>query len=578
MSDPLIGIDLGTTNSLIAYLHDGIPKLIPNSLGQFLTPSCVSVTENGEVVVGAAAREHLIVRPTFAAAMFKRYMGTNRDFILGNRKFRPEELSALVLKSLMADAEAHFGRPIVSAVVTVPAYFNDKQRKATRAAGEIAGLRIDRLINEPTAAALSFQLHQSKSESKFVVCDLGGGTFDVSILELFEGLVEVRATTGDNFLGGEDFSEALIDAFMSRVGKEAGVDLMEKRGEAYQMLKRQADHVKHMLSEESHAEITLQWKGTNLSLAVDRETFESICENLLQRLRQPLVRALRDSGLRTDEIDEVVLAGGATRMPMVKQAISRMFGRIARANRNPDHVIAEGAAVMAGLLADHTTLREVVMTDVCPYTLGTETAVSSGENQYEYGVFSPIIDRNTIVPTSRSRRFYTISDNQNIVTFNIYQGESRNIEHNTLLGALSIPVPLKPKGEVAVDCRFTYDSDGMLEVDVQLVGTAESRQITILSQDSGLSLQEIALRREQLQALKIHPRDEAENIHTMARAERLYEECLGDLREMIGNAIGQFRQVLEKQDPKIIKEHRKQFLDLLNQIEGTTAWSEEPRS
>jgi len=578
MSAPMIGIDLGTTNSLIAYLDGGVPKLIPNSVGEYLTPSCVSMSENGEILVGAAAREHLIVRPDHSAAMFKRYMGTNREYKLGSRKFRPEELSALVLKSLIADAVAHFGHPIESVVVTVPAYFNDKQRKATRVAGELAGLRIGRLLNEPTAAALSFQLHQSQSESKFVVCDLGGGTFDVSILELFEGLIEVRATTGDNFLGGEDFSEALIDAFMAQVGQQAGVELKDKSGDAYQILKRQADKAKHALSEGSKAEMSLPWRGVTLTWPVEREAFETICGGLLQRLRQPLARALRDSGLNADDIDEVVLAGGATRMPIVKQVISRMFGRIARASRNPDHVIAEGAAVMAGLLAEHVSLKEVVMTDVCPYTLGTSVAVSTGNSQYEYDVFSPIINRNTIVPTSRSQSYYTIQDNQKTVTFPIYQGESRNAKHNTLLGELTIPVPPKPKGEVEVECRFTYDADGLLEVDALVVGTNASRQITILSQDTGLTPQEIALRRDRLQALKIHPRDEAENISALARAERLYEECIGESREFVGNAIHRFKSLLDKQDLSLIREERIQFVEFLDQMEGYSAFPDGPLS
>lgn len=575
MAAPMIGIDLGTTNSLIACLQDGKPVLIPNSLGSYLTPSCVSVTDKDEFIVGAAARERLIVHPQRTVAMFKRYMGTNREFNLGKHHMRAEELSALVLKSLIADAEAFLGERIDSAVITVPAYFNDKQRKATRAAGELAGLRVERLLNEPTAAALSFQLHQSEPESKFVVCDLGGGTFDVSILELFEGLVEVRASTGDNFLGGEDFSDALVEGFMSAVGKAAGIELGDRRGDIYQMLRRQADQAKLTLSEEESAEIQVQWRSQTVSWTVSRENFEGLCTELLQRIRQPLVRALRDSGLDTDAINEVVLAGGATRMPMVRQAISRMFGRIARASRNPDHVIAEGAAIMAGLHAEHASLREVVMTDVCPYTLGTEISVDRGNNEFEHGVYAPIIDRNTIVPTSRSQRFYTLADNQKEVRFPVYQGEHRKVASNILLGELSVPVPLKRRGEVAVDCRFTYDADGLLEVDVQVVGTDTTRQITILSQDSGLSPQEIELRRSKLQALKIHPRDEAENTALLARAERLYEESIGERRDIVNRAIATFSATLDKQNPQRIREECRAFRNLLDQLEGMSPFQDD---
>jgi molecular chaperone HscC len=527
-------------------------------------------------VVGAAAKEHLVTRPAFSATMFKRYMGTNREFMLGRRRFRPEELSALVLKSLVADAAAHFGSPIESAVVTVPAYFNDKQRKATRAAGELAGLRIERLLNEPTAAALSFQLHQARDESKLVVCDLGGGTFDVSILEIFEGLVEVRSTTGDNFLGGEDFSEALVDAFMAKVGTAAGVALDDKRSEAYQMLRRQADLAKLALSDAEQAAMSLPWRGSTVSWTLTRDDFDALCLPLLQRIRQPLVRALRDSSLAPEDIDEVVLAGGATRMPMVRNAVSRMFGRIARSNRNPDHVIAEGAAVMAGLLANDETLREVVMTDVCPYTLGTSVFVPTGPNTYEQDVFSPIIERNTIVPTSRSRRFQTVSDQQAEVSFPVYQGEGRNVKHNTLLGEITVPVPPRPRGEVSVECRFTYDADGLLDVDVEVIGTGTTRQMTILSQDSGLTPKDIALRRDKLQALKVHPREQADNLHAMARAERMYEECLGPTREMIGTAIGHFSTALEQQDPAPIDAQRKRLNQLVDHLENIGTLPDEP--
>jgi molecular chaperone HscC len=322
--------------------------------------------------------------------------------------------------------------------------------------------------------------------------------------------------------------------------------------------------------------MSLQWKGETLSWTVSRDDFETICGPLLQRIRQPLVRALRDSGLTTDEIDEVVLAGGATRMPMVRNVVSRMFGRIARASRNPDHVIAEGAAVMAGLLANDETLREVVMTDVCPYTLGTAVLIRTGPNQFEDNVFSPIIDRNTIVPASRAHRFQTASDNQTEVIFPIYQGESRNVKHNTLLGQISVPVPARPRGEVSVDCRFTYDSDGLLDVDVEVVGTGVARQTTILSQDSGLSREEIELRREKLQALKVHPRDQAENVHALARAERLYEECLAETREIIGISISHFTAALERQEPDPIRTARTRLVELLNNMEGMGNIPDEP--
>ena len=378
----IVGIDLGTTNSLIAVWQDGVARLIPNMLGEFLTPSCVSLDEDGSILVGRAARERLQTHPERTAAVFKRHMGSDKVVHLGKRAFRAEELSALVLKALKADAEAYLGAPVTEAVITVPAYFSDAQRKATRAAGQLAGLKVDRLLNEPTAAALAYGMHQQGNESRFLVFDLGGGTFDVSILELFEGVMEVRASAGDNYLGGEDFVLTMMELFFERTGLPAK---LKNDPHFMQRLTAQAESAKRVLSAAPTATMRMRHDEKDHLLEIDEELLEKVCAHLLKRLRDPVERALRDANLRSSELDSIVLAGGATRMPVVKRLVTRMFGRFPASDINPDEVVALGAAVQAGLKMKDAALKEVVMTDVSPYSLGIEISMPS-----EYGETSVI--------------------------------------------------------------------------------------------------------------------------------------------------------------------------------------------
>ena len=345
----IIGIDLGTTNSLCAVWQDGQAVMIPNALGHTLTPSVVGLSDAGEILVGLPARERLLTHPQLTAAVFKRYMGSDRQMALGKQRFRAEELSALVLKSLKADAERYLGQPVTEAVITVPAYFSDAQRKATRIAGLLAGLKVDRLLNEPTAAALAYGLHQNEPESRFLVFDLGGGTFDISILELFEGVMEVRASAGDNFLGGEDFVEALIDGFVAAVGAPAGLTDKQADPYVYQALRKQAEQAKRALSGTNQAQMEIEFNDRPLRWSVTDDEFAKLAEPLLKRLREPIERALRDARIRAHELNQIVLAGGATRKPLIKKLVAKMFGRLPAMHLNPDEVVAMGAAVQAGL-------------------------------------------------------------------------------------------------------------------------------------------------------------------------------------------------------------------------------------
>jgi molecular chaperone HscC len=564
----IVGIDLGTTNSLIAAFLDGKPRLIPNALGHHLTPSVVGLDEDGRVLVGLAARERLLTHPGLTTALFKRYMGSSREALLGKKKFRPEELSSLVLRSLKADAEAFLGAPVEEAVITVPAYFSEAQRRATRTAGELAGLKVERLLNEPTAAALAYGMHQAHLESKFLVFDLGGGTFDVSVLELFEGVIEVRASTGDNFLGGEDFVEALYRAFLERVAAPAGIAEKDLDVKSRARLREALERAKRELSASPSAEVELPFKGQSLRWTIGADDLQEIGEPLLQRLRSPVERALRDARIRAADLDEVVLAGGATRMPLVRKLVAHLFGRFPQARLDPDEVVALGAAVQAGLKSRDVALEELVMTDVCPYTLGTEVAQKTSTGSYESGIYLPIIERNTPIPASRSRTVTTLGDFQTSLDIEIFQGESRWVRDNIRLGSLKVKIPRRKAGEVPIEIRYTYDVNGLLECEVKVPETGRLERVVIQENSGAMSPEQIEKRLAELAKLKIHPRDEQQNRTLMARGERCYEQCLGAERDFVGLALVEFRQAIESQEPRTIAEGRRRLEAALAQVEG----------
>lgn len=562
----IVGIDLGTTNSAIGFWGDGAVQLIPNSLGELLTPSAVSIDDTGELLVGRAARERQASHPNRTTTAFKRYMGSQRGARLGDRLFLPEELSALVLRSLKADAEAFLGEPVSEAVIAVPAYFNDKQRKATRRAGELAGFKVERLINEPTAAALAYGIHDRGREARFLVFDLGGGTFDVSILEMFEGVMEVRATTGDTRLGGEDFNALLVDRMRARFREKWGG---AGRGEdaLYQRMRAAAERTRRELTDNPSAIMSVTWEDQSYEMAVSNEEFEADAEPLLARLREPVLRSMRDSGLRSEDLDEIVLVGGATRMPLVRKAVTRMFGRFPAASINPDEAIVRGAAIQAGLKARDSALKEVVLTDVCPYSLGVDVGERQPDGSIRGGLFSPIIERNTTIPASRVNTYSTLQDNQKLIVLNIFQGEARFVSENIALGQLKIPIPKRRAGEISVDCRFTYDINGLLEVDVTVPATGEKRQL-VINDDEDVSPDELAQRRAALASLKVHPRDDEANRAALARAQRCYEDFLGDARQLVGSWILQFEAVLRQQDPRAAAQARATLLEAIDRLEG----------
>ncbi|WP_460111321.1 Hsp70 family protein [Pseudomonas sp. S3_H04] len=551
----LLGIDLGTTNSLIAVWQDGQARLIPNALGDVLTPSVVSLDEDDTILVGKAARARLTTHPERTAAAFKRFMGSDKQVQLGARQFSPEELSALVLGSLKQDAEAFLGHPVAEAVISVPAYFSDEQRKRTLFAAELAGLSVTRLINEPTAAAMAYGLHEQKFE-RTLIFDLGGGTFDVTVLEYALPLIEVHASTGDNFLGGEDFTAALLQACLKHWQlTPAMVDAqsMASLGDALEQLKCKLGEGIQKLSWR-HADKTFEW-------SLDEAAAVKIWEPLLARLRAPIEQALRDARLKPRDLDSLVLVGGATRMPAVQQMVATLFGRLPYRHLDPDTIVALGAATQAACKARDGAVEELILTDVCPYTLGIATM--RGEDIK--GAFSPIIERNTIIPTSRVERYYTTQPKQSLLRIAVYQGERPWVCDNILIDAFD--VTLTPTEHIQeLDVRFSYDINGLLEVDVTLLETGERHSHSIDRSPTGLNEQARRDSHNRLSTLKVHPRDALPNRTLLARLERAWMQSLGTQREHIAEWLHNFTTVLGGQQPSEIASHRSELNKALDQL------------
>ena len=549
---------MGTTNSLIAYFADGEPKIIPNRLGKNLTPSVVSVDEEGNVYVGETARERMSLYPDSVAQTFKRSMGTEREYILSGRHFKPEELSSMILRALKEDAEVFLGEEITEAVISVPAYFDDKRRKATKRAGELAGLKVERMISEPTAAAVAYGLYDKTQDTRFLVFDLGGGTFDVSILELYHNILEVRAVAGDNYLGGEDFTEVMAKLFLQK--KKLQVQNLTEKEQV--RLYRQAEKAKFAISDQSQVTMSFLQGEETLEEQITYKEYEAACEELLMKIREPVKKSLADAGLKLSDIDEVLLIGGATRLSVVRDFLIRLFRKFPDTRMNPDEAVALGAAVQAAMKERKEEVKEVILTDVCSFTLGTEVVVEYDEGKFEDGRFCPIIERNTVIPASHTERLYTARDNQDKVRVRVLQGESRFARNNLYLGELEIEVPKGPKGQESVDVTYTYDINSLLEVEVTVVSTGLKQKLIIKGQDNQMTEEEIKKRMEELAYLKIQPRDYEENRLVLARAERMYEEALRDRRKKLDRYITAFEAALKKGDHDEIMDTR----DALNEV------------
>ncbi|SCB96311.1 molecular chaperone HscC [Kosakonia oryzendophytica] len=558
---PIIGIDLGTSNSAVSWFENGSPRLIMGSQGERLTPSVVGLDDEGNLIIGAAAKARLVSHPQMTVASFKRYMGTDKTWTLGKRQFRAEELSALVLRKLKTDAEVALGCPVNRTVITVPAYFNDAQRKAVKAAGKLAGLHVERLLNEPTAAALAYGLADN-SEQKFLIFDLGGGTFDVSIVDMFEGVIEVRASSGDAWLGGDDFTDAIRQWMLAQSPALADVPLT-----CAAELTALAETIKQTLSMQDSAAAQLTYADVTHQWTLQAETFAECAAPLLARLKKTVVQVLQDAQFDARELDHIILVGGATRMALVRQLATRMFGRFPRNELNPDEVVALGAGVQAGLIAEDRALDDIVLTDVMPYSLGVAVGKRLEGGNIDAGYFMPLIERNAFVPVSIVERFSTLQDNQRVIEIAVYQGEARRVSDNLLLDRMQIDIPARRAGEVSVDVRFTYTLDGILEVECTLEGGTQTSTMIIEKAPGVLNEEEIAERLRQLDGLKMHPRDVPENRQLLAEASRRYEQLLGERRLMLDHYTSQFEMALNSQDVRHIASAREALRQVLAQFD-----------
>lgn len=538
---PILGIDLGTTNSLVSVHRDGRVQCIPNALGHDMTPSVVGLDEDGSILVGNSAKERLITHPHKTAAVFKRMMGTDQIVSLGGRPFRAEELSSLVLRSLKADAEAHLGESVRDVVISVPAYFNENQRQATRNAALLAGLNPLRLINEPTAASIAYATERIDQEGAFLVLDLGGGTFDVTILELFERTLEVRATSGDARLGGEDFTQALADLLLAENGLAR--ESLDARDQA--LLHRASEAAKRELATADASLVELRLQGRDIAWPVARATFEAACESLWRRIVTPIERALSDANLDPGDFAEILVVGGATRMPRMREIARNLFGKEPRAEIDPDRVIAIGAGVQAALVGSDKAYADVVLTDVCPWTLGIEIAEEIERGRHSNGHFKPLIERNRTVPTSMVEVFHPVHPKQRSCELNIYQGESRKVANNILLGRMLVDLPPSKEGLDLIEVRFTYTIDGILEVEAKPRGSDKTHRLVIQQNPGRLSPREIEERLAELAHLKLAPRERAEFRELLARLDGHFSDSIGDRRRRIGEIMSTFEASLD---------------------------------
>ena len=554
----IIGIDLGTTNSCVAVIEGGKPVVIPNAEGQRTTPSVVAFTNNGERLVGAPAKRQAVTNARRTVSSIKRKMGEDTRVTIDGRQYSPQEISAQILQKLKSDAEAYLGEPVTEAVITVPAYFNDAQRQATKDAGKIAGLEVLRIINEPTAAALAYGLDKTNKDQKILVFDLGGGTFDVSILELGDGVFEVASTAGDNHLGGDDWDQRIIDWMADKFQSDNGIDLRADKM-ALQRLKEAAEKAKMELSSTTQANINLPFITADasgpkhLDYTLTRAEFERITKDLLDRVKKPVEQALKDAGLKTGDIDEVILVGGSTRMPAVQDLVKKLTGKEPNMSVNPDEVVAMGAAVQGGVLSGD--VEGILLLDVTPLSLGVETMG---------GVMTKMIDRNTTIPTRKTEIYSTAADNQTSVEVHVLQGERQMAADNKTLGKFQLTgIPAARRGVPQIEVTFDIDANGIVNVSAKDLGTGKQQQITI-SGSTALNDDEVERMVKDAEAHAEEDKRRKEEVEVRNNADALVnateqtlqelgDKAPADVKAQAEEAISEAKSALEGTDIDAIK-------------------------
>lgn len=573
MGKIILGIDLGTTNSAVAIFRNQQVEIIPNALNEKLTPSVVAFDEKySRLTVGRTAKDILALKPDRAAALFKRDMGSSKIYELPNARYTAEELSGFVLMHLKNYAESYLKQEVEDCVITVPAYFNEDQRNMTKSAAEFAGLKVIRILNEPTAAAIAYGMQNLENESRFMVFDLGGGTFDICLMELFEGVLEVISVSGDTRLGGEDFTKTLCEYVL----KEQNIEMqrvIKQDPEGFALLYKRAELAKRALSNSDEVKIKVpsfeKIENEEYEVSIRDEETDRIFSYLIRRMIKPCRDALRGANIKKEEIEHIILAGGATRMPCIKRFIKELFEIDAKTELDPDLSIVQGAAIQAALIYDNKDLSEIVVTDILSHSLGTEISQLVEEDTYIGDIYDPIIHRNTVIPVSRVKDYVPIHPNARSIYFVIYEGESRKASENKKIGEIEIKLPKTGKKEVEV--RFTYDINGILDVEVTVKETKEKINKVFMRSKKALSEKEVEQAKERIAQLKKDPLENPELRALIIKAELLYKELDSFKKGILGALLLELEAAGLSRKSKELDEVHKALLDFM-QEHGEENW------
>lgn len=558
----IVGIDLGTTNSLAGIFRNGKVELVPNVFGDYLTPSVVGLDDDGELIVGKLAKERLVTKPDLTVSQFKRFMGSKHPIQLGERTYQAEELSSFIIRKLIEDTERYTGEKVEEIIVSVPAYFNDAQRYATKLAGQYAGVKIDRIINEPSAASLAQKMNNEMEDQSFIVVDFGGGTLDISVVESFDNIVEILAIAGDNRLGGEDYTAAIAQEFL--LVNDLNKDFISN--EFYYKVLVESEKAKLTLNSQDEVQLSVADQDTQYDMTLSYKRFYEISQPLLARVKAVLDRALFDANHSHVHADDFVLVGGTSKLRLVQEFLSFCIGQAVKATDDPDLMIAKGCALVAGIKERQGEVRDLLLSDICPFSLGVEVV---GDK------YSPIIERNSSLPSSRVERYYAQSLGQTQLRFNIYQGERMRASENLLLGSLVVDVPENYQDYEAADVRFTYDLNGILDVEVTVLSTGQVFSKIILQDSINLSEEEIAKKKAELEKYKINVQETEVYRYLIERADRLYSMILGVERENLMERTRFFEQEVAKASLPHLPKLYDEFSAYLDRLErGDRAYYE----